>query len=428
MSALVRMGKAFRARPKSAIAVLVLIGLAVTAAFVRVGSSGAPDLPTTEVTRGQFVDALEIRGDIRPLKSIVLSAPMQSGDLQIVKLAKNGSLVKQGDIVVEFDASTLRRTMQEKQSELKQAEAEIQQSTAQSRITQEQNATELMRSKYNVQRASLDLSKGDTVSRIENEQARLKLRDSEQKQQELQAKITSDATSGESDLASKQRKREKALFDFQRAERGIQNLQLRAPAAGMVNVLTNYRASGPWGGQQVEFREGDRAWPGAAIMELPDLSSVHLQARLDEADRSRLRVGQQATIRIEAIPGREFKATIERISVLAKVDYSSGWPPTRNFELGLVLDEIDPKIRPGMSAVARIATDLVPNVLLVPAESIFQRDGHPIVYKLDGGEFVEQQVQVARRGKDQAIVEKGVAPGERVATRKPAAEMIRRKR
>ncbi len=96
MSALVRMGKALRARPKSAIAVLVLIGLAVTAAFVRVGSSGAPDLPTTEVTRGQFVDALEIRGDIRPLKSIVLSAPMQSGDLQIVKLAKNGSLVKTG--------------------------------------------------------------------------------------------------------------------------------------------------------------------------------------------------------------------------------------------------------------------------------------------------------------------------------------------
>ena len=52
---------------------------------------------------------------------------MQSGELQIVKLAKNGSLVKAGDVVVEFDGSTLRRTMQEKQSELKQADAEIEQ-------------------------------------------------------------------------------------------------------------------------------------------------------------------------------------------------------------------------------------------------------------------------------------------------------------
>jgi len=278
------------------------------------------------------------------------------------------------------------------------------------------------------QRARLDLNKGDTVSRIENEQARLTLNDTEQKLQELEAKVTSDVTANEADLAGKKRKREKALFDLQRAERGIQNLQLRAPAAGMVNVLTNYRASGPWGGQEVEFHEGDRAWPGAAIMELPDLTSVHLEARLDEADRGRLKVGQEATIRIEAIPGREFKATIERISVLAKVDYSSGWPPARNFELGLLLAEIDPKIRPGMSAVARIATDRIPDVVLVPSESIFQHDGRPIVYKLDGSDFVEQPVQITRRGKESAIVESGVAPGEKVATRKPAAEMIRRKR
>ena len=419
--------RVLRSRPRSAIAVALLICLALTAAFVRAGSRIAPDLPTAEVTRGQFADALEIRGDIRPRRSIVLAAPMQAGELQIVKLAKNGSLVKAGDIVVEFDASTLRRTMQEKQSELKQAEAEIEQATAQSRITHEENATQLMRSKYNIQRATLDLKKGDTVSRIENEQAKLTLRDNEQKLEELEAKVTSDVTSNQADVSSRKQKREKALFDLARAEQGIKNLQLRAPAAGMVNVLTNYRASGPWGGQQIEFREGDRAWPGAAIMELPDLTSVHLEARLEEADRGRLRVGQEATIRIEAIPGREFKATIERISVLAKVDYSAGWPPSRNFELGLVLAELDPKIRPGMSAVARITTDLVPNVLLVPSEAVFQKDGHPIVYKLEGGEFIEQQVQVARRGKEMAIIETGVTPGNRVATRKPSAEMIRRK-
>ena len=416
-----------RHRRSSAVAVLTA-SLAIAAAFVRARTATAPDLPTTEVVRGTFVDVIEIRGDIRPLKSIVLSAPMQSGDLQIVRLAKNGSMVKAGDVVVEFDGSTLRRTMQEKQSELKQAQAEIEQSTAQGRITTEQNATELMRSKYNIERAKLDVNKGDTVSRIENEQARLTLGDTEQKLRELEAKISSDSTSSDADLASRSRKREKALFDMQRAERGLANLQLRAPSAGMVNILTNYRASGPWGGQEVEFREGDRAWPGAAIMELPDLSSVHLEARLEEGDRGRLAVGQEATIRIEAIPGREFKATIERISVLAKVDYASGWPPVRNFELGLVLADIDPAVRPGMSAVARIATDRVPDVLLVPSDAVFQRDGHPIVYRLDGSEFAEQQIQVSRRGKDTTIVTGGIAPGARVAARRPLPETVRKAR
>ena len=420
-----RLGMSLRARPRRAVITLVVVALGITAAFVGVGRGSAPDLPTVEVKKGEFVDALEIRGDIRPKKSVVLAAPMQSGELQIVKLAKNGSMVKAGDVIVEFDGSTLRRTMQEKQSELKQAEAEIEQSTAQARITTEQNATELMKSKYNIDRAKLDVQRGDTVSRIENEQAKLALKDAEQRLRELEAKIKSDSTSAEADLASKRRKREKALFDFQRAERGLQNLQLKAPADGMINVLPNYRSGGPFGGGEVEFREGDRAWAGAQIIELPDLSSVHLEARLDETDRGRLTLGQEAIIRIQAIPDKEFKAKIERISVLARADFSS-WPPTRLFDLGLILIDVDPKIRPGMSAIARIATDRVPDVILVPSETVFQRDGYPILYKLDGSEFVEQRVEVKRRGKEQAIISAGIAPGDLIATRRPGPELIRR--
>ena len=420
-----RLGAGLRSRTRGALITLVVVALAVTAAFVGVGRGSAPDLPTVEVKKGEFVDALEIRGDIRPKKSVVLAAPMQSGELQIVKLAKNGSLVKTGEAVVEFDGSTLRRTMQEKQSELKQAEAEIEQSTAQGRITQEQNATELMRSKYNIERAKLDVQRGDTVSRIENEQAKLALQDAEQKLRELEAKIKSDNTSNEADLSSKRRKREKALFDFQRAERGLQNLQLKAPVDGMVNILPNYRSGGPFGGGEVEFREGDRAWAGAQIIELPDLSSVHLEARLDETDRGRLTIGQEAIIRIQAIPDREFKAKIERISVLARADFSS-WPPTRLFDLGLILIDVDPKIRPGMSAIARIATDRVPDVILVPSETVFQRDGYPIVYKLDGSEFVEQRVEVKRRGREQTIITAGIVPGDQIATRRPGPDLIRR--
>jgi HlyD family secretion protein len=411
--------------PRSAIITIVVLALAVTVAFVGVGRGSAPDLPTTEVKKGEFVDALEIKGDIKPRRSVVLAAPMQAGDLQIVKLAKGGTRVKAGDVVVEFDGSNLRRTMQEKQSELKQAEAEIEQATAQARITKEQNSTELMRAQYNIERAKLEVQKGDTVSRIENEKAKLALGDTQQKLKELEAKIKSDNTSFEADLSNRQRKREKALFDFQRADRGLQNLRLKAPVDGMVNVLPNLRAGGPFGGGEVEFREGDRAWAGASVVELPDLSSVHLEARLDETDRGRLNVGQEAVIRIEAVPGREFKAKIERISVLARADFSS-WPPLRLFDLGLVLIELDPKIRPGMSAVARIATDRVPDVIVVPSENLFQRDGYPVVYRLNGSKFEERRVEVARRGREQAIIKTGVVPGDRIATRRPGPELVRR--
>jgi len=415
----------FFTRPRNVAMSIAVVGMAAVGTFAASRRATPPDFPTTLVARGQFVDTLEIRGEIRPLKSVVLSSPMQSGELQILKLAKSGTMVKPGELLVRFDPSTLERTIQEKQSEVKQADAEIEQAQAQTRIAREQNATAVMKAGYDIERAKLDASKGDTVSRLDVEAAKLAVLDAQQRERELKEKVKSDETSAEADLSAKRHKREKALFDLQRAEQGLRNLELKAPAAGMVNVLPNFRSGSMFGGQQ-EFQEGDRAWPGANILELPDLSSVHLEARLDESDRGRLQPQQDATVRIEAIPGKDFKARLDSISVLAKIDFSSGWPPAKNFDLNLVFLETDPKMRPGMTAVARIATQRVPDVVLIPSETVFQRDGAPIVYRLDRAMFVETPVVVRKRGKEQTIIDRGVAAGDRIASRRPQPEMIRR--
>ena len=172
---------------------------------------------------------------------------------------------------------------------------------------------------------------------------------------------------------------------------------MKAPAAGMVNVLPNYRSSsGMFGGEQ-EFRQGDRAWPGAAILELPDLSSVHLEARFDESDRGRLtRAGRRRADR--SGPGSRLQGAHREDFASRAADFASGWPPPKNFDLGLILLEVDPKIRPGMSAVARIATERVPDVTLLPSDAIFQRDGAAVVYKLSGAKFEERRVEIAKRG------------------------------
>lgn len=412
-------------RPRNVFATLALAVVVVVAIFAATSRGSAPDLPTVPVAKGEFVDTVEIRGEIRPLKSVVLSSPLQSGELQIVKLAKSGTMVKPGDVVVEFDSTTLRRIIQERQSELRQADAEIEQTMAQARITSEQNATALMKAKYDIERAKLDVARGDVVPRIQIEQAKLVVGETEQRLRELEARMKSDSTGAEADLAARRRRRQKVIFDLERAQRGLEALRLEAPSAGMVNVLPNPRSGGPFGGEQ-EFREGDRAWPGAAILELPDLSAVRLEARLDESDRGRLKAGQEATVRLEAIPGKDFKATVDRISVLARVDFGGGFPPPRNFDLVLLLKEVDARLRPGMTAVARIAAERTPDVVLVPTEAIFQRNGLPVVYLLDGSEFEERQIEVSRRGKEQAIVTRGVAPGDRVAARRPGPELIRR--
>jgi RND family efflux transporter MFP subunit len=403
-----------------AVAVVLLAGgFAVTS---RVGA--APDVPTAAVARGDFVDYVQVRGEIRPARSTILSAPMRSGDLQIVKLARNGSAVKRGDVVVQFDTTALRQRMQEKQSELKEAQAEIEQAQAQERITLEQDETDVMRAGYEVDRARLDLGKRDIVSRMEYEQAKLAVSDAEQKLREAEAKAASDRTAAQADIVAKQRKRQKAQFDVDEAQQGLDKLQLLAPMDGVVNIMPNYR-SGSMFGADVEFREGDRAWSGAQIVEIPDMSSMHLEARLDESDRGRLKIGQAATIHIEAVPGRDFTASVDAISVLAKVDFSAGWPPLKNFDLELTIKDPDSRIRPGMTATARIAADRIPSMLLVPTEAVFQHDGHSVVYALEGSMFDERRIDVVRRGRDQVAVSAGVAAGDKLATVRPEPAQVR---
>ena len=408
--------------------VVVLLAIAGAAVAMNARSRTIPNVTTADVTRGDFVDYIQIRGDIRPAKSIVLAAPLQSGgDLQIVKLVKNGAAVKKGDILVEFDATQLTQRLAERQSDLKSAEGEIQQTQEQAKITAEEQATELMKARYDVERAKLDLGKRDLISRIEYEAAKLSLGDAEQRLKEVEAKALSSKAGSDAELTGKKRKRDKAKFDVDRTLQSIEAMRLRAPADGTVNILENPRSGGPFGGGGVEFREGDRCWAGASILELPDLSSIHLEARLDESDRGRLKVGQTATVKIEAVPGKDFTAKVDLISVLARVDFSSGWPPVRNFDLGLILDEKDARIRPGMTATARIAADRLPNVTIVSAETIFQKDGRPIVYRLNGSKFDEQPIEIVRRGREQAAVSAGVTPGDKLAVRRPEPDLIRRK-
>jgi HlyD family secretion protein len=413
------------ARWIAAAAAIVVIAIGIGAG---VGRGSAPDLPTTEVTTGEFVDAVELRGEIRPVRSIVMAAPMQSGDLQIVKLARNGSTVKAGDLVVMFDTSTVDRTILEKRTEVKQAEAEIDQARAQMKIAEEQTATALMKARYDVDRSKIDVAaqSEELNSKIDREKAKLALADAEQRLKESAEKAGSDRAAAQADLNGKIRKREKALADLQRAERSRANLEMRAPADGMVSIMPNYRAGGVFGSNAPEFREGDRAWSGAQVVELPDLAEIRFEARLDETDRGRIAAGQSATIRVDAVPDRQFKAVVSDVSVIARIDFTSGtWPPARNFDLKLNLDEKDQRLRPGMSSTARIAVDRLPGSIIVPARAVFQKDGRPVVYLLDGRAFETRRVEIVRRGKEQIAIKSGVAPGDRVATKTPERDMLK---
>ena len=203
-------------------------------------------------------------------------------------------------------------------------------------MTEEQNLTDSLSAKYNVEVAKLESNKQEILSDIDGQKNKLTLNNTQQKLSESQQKLKSGQLGLAADVEMKKKKRDKALFDVQLAERQIAALTVRAPSDGMVTVLPNFRAA-MWPTPPSDFKEGDRAWPGAAIAEIPDLSQIRFDARIDEADRGRLNAKQQALVHIDAVPDKDFSANIREMSTLAKLDLS-GWPPVKNFAIDIQID------------------------------------------------------------------------------------------
>jgi len=409
----------FRSRRSRTLAAVSALVLSVGAVAAFRWRTTAPALATAAVTRGEYVDVVEIRGEIRPRRSIVVMAPSLAGELQILKIAANGSTVKAGDVVLQFDGSTLQRTVQERESELRQAIDELAQARAQANITTEQDGTAMLHSRYDVDRAKLGVVPDDAafISKVDGEKAKLAVADAEQRLKESEVKAGANQDSHTSAFATQEAKIAKVRTDLARAKASLAALEVHAPADGIVSILPNYRASSPMGSPQ-EFRAGDRAWAGAQVLELPDLASVHLNARLDESDRGHLQAGQQATVRIDAIPDHEYQAEVTDLSVLARVDFST-WPPVKQFDLRLTFKDADNRLRPGMSAQARIVVGRLANMTLVPPAAVFQLDGRPVVYRLDRRTFVPVAVEVVKRSKEQAAVKGALQPNDRVALVRP---------
>jgi len=398
------------------VAVILLAGSGVLLGAVRLGRR-APTVPTIEVKRGEFLDSLQFRGEVKAQKSVTISAPAEAGDLQIIKISPEGTVVKAGDVVVEFDRTKTEQDLAQFKSALKSAEAEIGQAKAQARLAEEENKTAVLKARYDVEGAKLEASKQEIVSRIEGEEAKLKLADSEQKLREAETKQKSDEALNKATIESKEQASKKAQYDVLRAERALTQMSQRAPSAGTISLLQHWGGSG-----MITYRPGDRAWPGAAIAELPDATTLRITARVDETERGRLALQQPVTVQLNAIPDRQFTGHIEQIGAIASLDFNSGWPITRNFILEVGIDQTDPRFKPGITGEVTVVVDKVANAIILPAQALFQKSGQNVAYVWHGGEFEERVVEVGRRSGDKVVVAKGISAGDKVALRDPTVK------
>ncbi len=382
---------------KALIVVIVLV--VILGGYYGVDAIFSPsyEVPTTSVMKGEFVISLNENGSVDARRAYTVSAPRVRG-LQITWLAPEGSMVEEGDTIIKFDATQQIADLAEHESDLKIKLA----------------ALERARQEYTIQEKQLDLNlekarrnydeKKHEAPRVA-EEARLELELAELNVKAKLDQLTADVEKAEVEV---QRSRDKVEL----AKKELKQMTMTAPIPGLVVYLEIWK-----GGTMGKVQEGDSPWPGQGLINLPDLSEMIVETTVSEVDASKVDTGQIVEVTLDAFPDKTYQGTVLKKGTLArKKDYNSR---INVFDVEIAVSDSDDRLKPGMSASCGVIIDRLPDVVSVPLEAVFEKEGRTVVY-LKNEE--EREVTVGRRN-DMAIeIVSGLEGDETVCLVDPTLE------
>ncbi len=399
---------------------LGLLLLVVTASALAVRqmrhSRDFTELPTATARQSDFLVMVRCRGLLVARRSEQVVAPLNVPDLQIVWLAPEGGIVKAGQVIIRFDPSKSEQDLKEKISALEQAQATLDQALAQGNITVEQDKLDLSTINYQSERARLEASKQSIVSAIQGQESVIDLGVAEEKVKLQHTGMELHNKATEARIASLTRLRDDAQFWVDLTKRRIVAMEIKSPLDGVINYSPNY--SQGWLNAQ-SYKVGDHAVPGGVLAEVPDLSTLEVESKVDEVDRGRIAVDDDVLVHVDAFPEKVMHAKLVSITPLA--EQNNEWPPTRSFKGYAKLEMPDSRMRPGMNAGADVVQSKIPKAISIPAKALFTIAGKPVVYVKSDTRYVPTPVTIQARNPDEIAVE-GITAGTLVALAEPPAE------
>jgi HlyD family secretion protein len=279
---------------------------------------------------------------------------------------------------------------------------------------------ELERAEQAVSRAREDLSlarrKHESLVAygrpLELTQARAEAQSSRETLRQIQTAVSHRLAQKRAAVDASRSRIAEAAARLELARQQLAKTEVRADVSGIVVYREVF-----FGSEQRKPQVGDQVWANQPLLILPDISKMVVEAKVRETDIHKVEKNQNVEVRVEAYPDLRLTGRVSLIGTLAQEEKERRG--TKFFGVTIEVQESEPRLRPGMTTRVQIQVEKHSKVLFVPVDSVFEREGRPLVYTVGRGGLSPREVVLGPSNRDFVVVLSGLSRGERVSLREP---------
>ena len=382
--------------------------LAIIAYFF-FGKSNKGQQVTATVKKGNFPIEVTTTGELVAKSSEKIYGPaglrqIQIWQVKIQDIIPDGTVVDSGQYVATLDRTEISNKIKDEQTNLEKLESQMTKTRLDTSLELRSARDELINLKFSLEekKITLEQSKYEPPATIRQVEIDLEKSQRTLDQAEKNYKLRyQKAVANMQEVAASYNQAQRKLEQMTDV---LKQFNVLAPKAGMVIYKRN------WDGNKMGIGATMNAWENI-VAELPDLSEMISKTYINEIDISKVKVGQQVQIGIDAFPEKKFTGKVIEVANIGEQLQSSN---AKVYEVRIVVNEFDSILRPAMTTKNKILTSIVDSVLFIPIEAIFNNDSVTFVYKKDGNSALRQQVIVGQSNENEIIIKAGLKADDEV--------------
>ncbi len=361
--------------------------------------SGTSETITVKVKSGEFKIAVTTTGELEAKSSENIYGPQGLnqiriwGDMKILDLIPEGTVVDSGDYVASIDKTIVDTKLKDVESEIEKFESQITKTKLDTTLELRAARDQLVNLEFEMEQRKivLDQSKFEPPATIR--QAEIDLEKSERSYEQALDNYKLKQRKAIAQVREVQIDYEKSLRSREMINKILNQFNVVAPKSGMVIY---YRS---WRGKRKTGSTID-TWDNI-VAQLPDLSEMIIKTYVNEIDISKVKEGQHVQISVDAFPDIHYEGTVTEVANMGEEKQNSN---AKVYEVKLNMQEPDSILRPAMTTKNTIITEIIEDCLFVPIDCIQNNDSVSYVYTSNS----RQEVILGKRNDDEIIVIDGL--------------------